>query len=146
MTDQEWISQLREKLDIPNIKSTDEPEAVVDTLQAEVASLREQVETLRDEKADFVRDAEDGKAYRKARVSEGIKQGIRAHGDDFDEEYHREYYADLPLDKLEKAIESNKKIGDAKLPEGRSTSDDHEPPPEKARATERDRRRRGRRR
>ena len=144
MTDQEWIASLREKLDIPNIKSTDEPEAVVDTLQAEVASLREQVETLRDEKADFVRDAEDGKAYRKARVSEGIKQGIRAHGDDFDEEYHREYYADLPLDKLEKAIESNKKIGDAKLPEGRSTTDDHEPPPEKTKATARERRRRGR--
>ena len=146
MTDQEWISQLREKLDIPNIKSTDEPEVVVDTLQAEVTSLREQVETLRDEKADFVRDAEDGKAYRKARVSEGIKQGIRAHGDDFDEEYHREYYADLPLDKLEKAIESHKKIADAALQGGRSTSDEHEPPPEKKKASIHDRMRRGRRR
>ena len=144
MTDQEWISQLREKLDIPNIKSTDAPEAVVDTLQAEVTSLREQVETLRDEKADFVRDAEDGKAYRKARVSEGIKQGIRAHGDDFDEEYHREYYADLPLDKLEKAIESHKKIADAALQGGRSTSDTHEPPPEKTSAAARNRKRLGR--
>ena len=144
MTDQEWISQLREKLDIPNIKSTDEPEAVVSTLQAEVTSLREQVETLRDEKAEFVRDAEDGKAYRKARVSEGIKQGIRAHGDDFDEEYHREYYADLPLDKLEKAIESHKKIADAALQGGRNTSDKHEPPPEETNAAARNRKRRGR--
>lgn len=144
MTDQEWISQLREKLDIPNIKSTDEPEAVVSTLRAEVGSLREQVETLRDEKAEVIRDAEDGKAYRKERVSEGIKQGIRAHGDDFDEEYHREYYADLPLDKLEKAIESHKKIADAALQGGRSTSDTHEPPPEETTAAARNRKRRGR--
>ena len=146
MTDQEWIAALREKLNIPNIKSTDEPDEVVRTLEAEVTSLREQAETLRDEKADLLADAEDGKAYRQARVDEGIKQGVRAHGDDFDEDYHREYYADLPLDKLEKAIESNKKIGDAKLPEGRSTTDTHEPPPEKQRASARDRRRRGRRR
>ena len=146
MTDQEWITQLREKLDIPNIKTTDEPDAVVETLQTEVESLREKVEEQKDAIADLTLDAEDGKAYRQARVDEGIKQGIRAHGDDFDEEYHREYYADLPLDKLEKAIESHKKIGDAALVEGRSTTDTHEPPPEKTRATERDRRRRGRRR
>ena len=146
MTDQEWIAKLRTALDIPNLKSTDEPDAVVETLQAEVTSLREQNETLKDEKADLVADAADGKVFRKARVDEGIKQGIRAHGDEFDEEYHREYYADLPLDKLEKAIESHKKIGDAKLPAGRSTTDDHEPPPEQQQATARDRRRRGRRR
>ena len=144
MTDQEWITRLREKLDIPNIKTTDEPEAVVSTLQAEVESLREQNETLKDEKADLIADAEDGKVYRKARIAEGIKQGIRAHGDEFDEDYHREYYADLPLDKLEKAIESNKKIADAALPAGRSASDDHEPPPEKKKASARDRMRRGR--
>ena len=144
MTDQEWIAKLREALNIPNIKSTDEPDEVVRTLEAEVTSLREQAETLKDEKADLVLDAEDGKAYRKARVEEGIKQGNRAYGDKFDEEYHREYYADISLEKLEKAIESNKTIGDAKLPEGRSTTDTHEPPPEKTRATERDRRRRGR--
>ncbi|MYA71081.1 hypothetical protein F4009_05575 [Candidatus Poribacteria bacterium] len=146
MTDQEWIAQLREKLDIPNIKTTDEPDAVVETLEAELTSLREKVEEQKDEIADLTLDAEDGKAYRQARVDEGIKQGVRAHGDDFDEEYHREYYADLPLDKLEKAIESNKKIGDTKLPEGRSTTDDHQPPPEKTQASTRDRRRRGRRR
>ena len=153
MNDQEWIASLRDKLEIPNIKSTDEPDAVVQTLQEELTSLREQNETLKDEKADAIRerdefkvDAEDGKAYRQMLVDKAIKQGIRAHGDDFDEEYHREYYADLPLDKLEKAIESHKKIADAALPEGRSTTDEHQPPPEKTRATERDRRRRGRRR
>ena len=144
MTDEQWIASLREKLNIPNLKSTDEPDEVVETLEAEVTSLREQVETLRDEKADLIADAEDGKAYRTTLVDEGIKQGIRAHGDDFDEEYHREYYADLPLDKLEKAIENNKKLGDAKLPAGRSASDTHEPPPEKTQASARDRRRRGR--
>ena len=146
MTDQEWVNQLREKLGIPNIKSTDEPDAVIETLQAEVTSLREQNETLRDEKADLLLDAEDGKAYRESLIDEGIKQGNRAYGDKFDEEYHREYYADLPIDKLEDAIAHSKKIGDAALPAGRNTSDDHEPSPEKTRATARDRRRRGRRR
>ena len=146
MTDQEWIRALREKLEIPNLKSTDEPDAVVDTLQAEVTSLREQNEKLKDEKADLIADADDGKAYRESLVDEGIKQGNRAHGDAFDEDYHREYYADLPIGKLKEAIESNKKIGDANLPAGRSTSDEHEPPPEKKQATARDRKKRGRRR
>ena len=144
MTDQEWIASLREKLNIPNIKTTDEPDEVVRTLEAEVTSLRQKVEDQKDEIADLTVDAEDGKAYRKAQIDEGIKQGIRAHGDDFDEEYHREYYAEIPLDKLEKAIKSNKKLGDAKLSAGRSTSDEHEPPPEKTQASARDRRRRGR--
>ena len=147
MTDQEWIGKLREALAIPNVKTTDEPDAAVETIQAEVTSLREQVETLRDEKADLLLDAEDGKAYRKAQVDEAIKQGIRAYGDDFDEEYHREYYGDLPLDKLEKHIEHNKKMADAKLPAGRSTTDTHEPPPdERARekVSEHKRRLRGR--
>lgn len=146
MTDQEWIAKLRDVLDIPNIKSTDEPEEVVETLKAEVTSLREQTETLKDEKADLLLDAEDGKAYRESLVDEGIKQGNRAYGDKFDEEYHREYYADLPIEKLQDAVAHNKKIGDAALSAGRSTTDEHEPPPEKTRATERDRRRRGRRR
>ena len=146
MTDQEWIAQLRQKLDIPTIKSTDTPDAVVETLQNEVTGLRETVETQKDKIADLTLDAEDGQAYREARVDEGIKQGIRAHGDDFDEDYHREYYADLPLDRLEKAIANNKKIADANLSAGRSTSDTHEPPPEKTKLTERDRRRRARQR
>ena len=150
MTDQEWIAKLREALDIPTIKSTDDPDAVVETLQNEVIGLRETVETQKDEIADLKLETEDmkleaadGKAYRQARIDEGIKQGVRAHGEDFDEDYHREYYADLPLDKLEKAIENNKKIGDRKLPGGRATTDDHEPAPEeKKRASEQDRKRR----
>ena len=146
MTDKQWINKLRAELDLPNMKSTDEPDAAVETIQAEVTSLREQVETLRDEKADLILDAEDGKAYRKAQVDEGIKQGIRAYGDDFDEDYHREYYGDLPLDKLEKHIEHNKKMADAKLPAGRSTTDTHEPPEKEARekVSEHKRRLRGR--
>ena len=150
MTDQEWIAKLREALDIPTIKSTDDPDAVVETLQNEVIGLRETVEKQRDEIADLKLETEDmeleaadGKAYRQARIDEGIKQGVRAHGEDFDEDYHREYYADLPLDKLEKAIENNKKIGDRKLPGERATTDDHEPEPEKKkRASEQDRKRR----
>ena len=146
MTDEQWVAKLREALNIPTIKSTDAPDEVVQTLEAEVTSLREKVEEQKDEIADLTADAEDGKAYRKARVDEGIKQGVRAYGEDFDEEYHREYYADLPLDQLEKHIAHNKKKGDEALPAGRNTTDDHEPPPEKQRASASDRRRRGRRR
>ena len=151
MTDQEWIAKLRDKLDIPTIKSTDAPDVVVEILQKDVENLREKIKTQKDEIADLKLetedlklDAEDGQAYRQARVDEGIKQGVRAHGKEFDEDYHREYYADLPLEKLEKAIANNKKIADANLSAGRTTSDDHEPPPEKKQLTERDRRRRAR--
>ena len=90
MTDQEWIAKLREALDIPTLKSTDDPDAVVETLQNEVIGLRETVETQKDEIADLKLETEDmkleaadGKAYRQARIDEGIKQGVRAHGEDF---------------------------------------------------------------
>ena len=190
MTDQEWITKLRDALNIPDVQPTDEPDAVVKTLQAEVSKLREQdterdqghvirlreafrlkdvrstdaldtviekakgevtglreqVETQRDEIADLTKSAEDGKAYREARVAEAIKQGVRAYGDDFDEEYHREYYGDMPLEKLEAHIAQNKKKGDEALSAGRTTTDTHEPPPEKEKRTWRQRHRRNRRR
>ena len=145
MTDQEWITKLRDALEIPTIKSTDEPDAVVEKLEAEVTTLRGQVETQKDEIADLQDDAEDGKVYREARLEEAIKQGNRAYGKNFDEEFHREYYADLPLDKLEEQITHHKKIGDAALPAGRSATDTHAPPPEKDKSSVRDRKRRYRR-
>ena len=146
MTDQEWIAKLRDALEITSIRSTDEPDEVVQKLETEVTNLRQQVEDEKDKVADLQADAEDGQAYREARIAEAIKQGNRAHGDAFDEAYHREYYADLPMDKLNQAIENNKKIGDAKLPAGRSTTDTHEPPSERTKASAHQRRRRGRRR
>ncbi len=150
MTDSEWITKLRDALEIPTVKSTDEPEAVVQKLQEEVTTLRSDLETEKDRIATLTEthktelsaleaDAEDGKAYREARVAEAIKQGNRAYGEDFDEEYHREYYGDMPLETLEKHIAQNKKKGDAALPAGRSTTDDHEPPPERNKRTPRQR-------
>lgn len=102
---------------------SDDPNSVVKSLQTEVKILREKIEQLTDE-------AEDGKTYRQARVDEAIRQGIRAYGQHFDEEYHRSYYEDLPMDQLEKHIAHNKKMGDVALPTGRRTSDSHDPPPE----------------
>ena len=120
--------KLRDALNMPN--------DVVQSLQTEVENLRQQVEQL-------THDAEAGKTYRQARVDEAIKQGIRAYGDHFDEEYHRAYYTDLPMEQLEKHIAHNKKMGDTALPAGRRTSDSHEPPSEdlKARLKRRARRR-----
>ena len=146
MTDQEWITKLRDVLEIPDIRSTDEPDTVVETLETEVTGLRAKVETQKDEIADLQTDATDGKAYRQARLDEAIKQGNRAYGDDFDEEYHREYYGAMPLEKLEDHIAQNKKKGDAVLPAGRSTTDTHEPPPEREKVGVRQRQRRMRRR
>ena len=145
MTDQEWITKLRDALEIPDIRSTDEPETVVQTLETEMTGLRAKVEEQKDEIADLQTDAEDGKAYRLARVDEALKQGNRAYGDDFDEEYHREYYGAMPLEKLEDHIAHNKKKGDAALPAGRSTTDTHEPPPEREKLGVRQRQRRARR-
>ena len=45
MTDQEWIAKLRDALEIPTVKSTDEPEAVVQKLQEEVTNLRSEIST-----------------------------------------------------------------------------------------------------
>ena len=139
---QAWVEKLRGALGLKDVRSTDEPDAVLEKAKEEVTDLRGQVETQRDEIADLQADAGDGKAYREERVEEAIKQGIRAYGDDFDEEYHREYYGDMPLEKLETHIAQNKKKADAALPAGRSTTDDHEPPPEQNKRTPRQRKRR----
>ena len=139
---QAWVEKLRDALGLKDVRSTDDPDAVLEKAKEEVTDLRGQVETQRDEIADLQADAGDGKAYREARVEEAIKQGIRAYGDDFDEEYHREYYGDMPLEKLETHIAQNKKKADAALPAGRSTTDDHEPPPERNKRTPRQRKRR----
>ena len=139
---QQLVTTLREDLDLKDVRSTDEPETVLEKVTGEVTSLREKVETQKDEIADLQAAAKDGEAYREARVEEAIKQGVRAYGDEFDEAYHREYYGDMPLEKLETHIAQNKKKGDATLSGGRSTSDDHEPPPERNKRTPRQRKRR----
>ena len=139
---QQLVTTLREDLDLKDVRSTDEPETVLEKVTGEVTSLREKVETQKDEIADLQAAAKDGEAYREARVEEAIKQGVRAYGDEFDEEYHREYYGDMPLEKLETHIAQNKKKGDAALAGGRSTSDEHEPPPERNKRTPRQRKRR----
>ena len=141
---QQLVTTLREALDLKDVRSTDEPETVLEKVTSEVTGLREKVETQKDEIADLQAAAKDGEAYRDARVEEAIKQGIRAYGDDFDEAYHREYYGDMPLEKLETHIAQNKKKADAALPAGRSTTDDHEPPPERDKRTPRQRKRRRR--
>ena len=146
MTDQEWITKLRDALNIPDIRSTDEPDEVLEKTETEMANLRKKVEEQKDAIAALQADAEDGKAYRQARIDAAIKQGNRAYGDDFDEEYHREYYAEMPLEKLEDHIAHNTKKGDTALPAGRSTTDTHEPPPKKEKRGTRARMRRGRRR
>ena len=141
---QQIVTTLRDALDLKDVRSTDEPDTVLEKVTGEVTDLREKVETQKDEIADLQASAKDGEAYREARVEEAIKQGIRAYGDDFDEAYHREYYGDMPLEKLEEHIAQNKKKGDAALAAGRSTTDDHEPPPEKNKRTPRQRKRRWR--
>ena len=141
---QAWVEKLRDALGLKDVRSTDAPDAVLEKAKEEVTDIRGQVETQRDEIADLQAAAGDGKAYRDARVEEAIKQGNRAYGEDFDEEYHREYYGEMPLEKLETHIAQNKKKGDAALPAGRSTSDDHEPPPERNKRTPRQRKRRRR--
>ena len=143
---QEVVTTLREALDLKDVRSTDDPDTVLEKVTGEVTTLREQVETQKDEIADLQAAAKDGEAYREARIDEAIKQGVRAYGDDFDEDYHREYYGDMPLEKLEDHIAQNKKKGDAALSGGRSTKDTHEPPPEREKIGTRQRQRRLRRR
>ena len=138
--DEQQVTRLRDAFGLKDVRSTDALDTVVEKAKEEVTGLRGQVETQKDEIADLTKSAKDGEAYRQARVDEAIKQGNRAYGDDFDEEYHREYYGDMPLEKLEAHIAQNKKKGDAALPAGRSTTDNHEPPPEGDKARQRRRR------
>ena len=42
MTDQEWIAKLRDALEIPDIRSTDEPDTVVQKLETEVTGLAQE--------------------------------------------------------------------------------------------------------
>ena len=144
--DTQHVIVLRDALGLKDVRSTDDLDTVVEKAKTEIEGIRETVETQRDEIADLQAAAKDGEAYRKARVDEAIKQGTRAYGDDFDEDYHREYYGDMPLEKLEAHIAQNKKKGDAALPAGRNTQDTHEPPPEREKMGTRQRQRRGRRR
>lgn len=141
---QAWVTKVREAIGLKDVRSTDEPEAVLEKAKAEVTGLRDQVETQKDEIADLQAAAKDGKAYRDARIEEAIKQGIRAYGDAFDEQYHREYYGDMPLEKLETHIAQNKKKGDEAMPAGRSTTDTHQPPSAGNKRTPRQRKRRRR--
>ena len=113
MENKDWITGLREALGIEAIKSTDSPETVIAAIETSVSELRSEVETQKTKIARFEASAADGKAYHAARIEEAIAEGKRAHGDVFDEGYHREYYADLPKDKLDAAIENNRKIADA---------------------------------
>ena len=59
MTDQEWITQLRDALKVPTLKSTDEPDAVVKALETEVAGLRTTISTQKDEIADLTTASQD---------------------------------------------------------------------------------------
>ena len=59
MNDQEWITQLRDALKVPTLKSTDEPDAVVKALETEVSSLRSTVSTQKDEIADLTKASKD---------------------------------------------------------------------------------------
>ena len=54
MTDQEWIAKLRDALEIPDIRSTDEPDTVVQTLETDPdGSPCTKVEEQKDEIADL---------------------------------------------------------------------------------------------
>ena len=111
----------------------DDPDGTLQKVLTEVSGLRKQIDDQNTEIASLRSDTKGGKEYRQARIEEAIKQGVRADGDDFDEEFHREYYADLPLEKIEVHIAKHKKRADAALPAGRRSSDTHEPPPERKR-------------
>ena len=70
MTDQEWIAKLRDALEITSIRSTDEPDEVVQKLETEVTNLRQQIETQKDD----IRGS-TGRCRRRQSLSRGTYRG-----------------------------------------------------------------------
>lgn len=95
----------------------------VRALLAEITRLRaieESVATIRAQ-------AEDGKKYRSSLIAEAVKQGIRAHGNDFKVDEQRTMLESLSLDSIKLMSESWRKVGDALFGGGRQTEDQTDP-------------------
>ncbi len=88
-----------------------------------VGKMRQEIERLRP----FERQADEGSRLRKILVDETIAEGVRAFGNDFDENAKRTMLDGLDVDVVCEMRDSWKSIADKVLPKGRSTTDDAEP-------------------
>jgi hypothetical protein len=72
--------------------------------------------------------AADGDTYRNDLVAEALAEGVRAYGQDFDQETYEEQLRTAPLKVVKRMRDDWQGIGNARFPGGRQTTDaDAEP-------------------
>lgn len=72
-------------------------------------------------------DAKAGKAYRKALIERGVKDGAASLGEGFDAETYRGIFDDLSIEKLETMVDGFTRMADAKYPNRRLTTEGDKP-------------------
>ena len=122
MNDKELLAGLRELLSESDSVDDDDPEKVLSKLKTELTELRSKNNILR-------KQADDGRAYRASLIEDAIAAGVRAFGDDFDTDFHTEYYRNVPIGTLKAFIEKNEEIAKGLLTGGRKTTDEPEGEP-----------------
>jgi len=99
----------------------------VDRLNSEVKTLTGQV---KEKDAEIVRLkplADEGKQYRADLVAEALAEGVRAYGEEFDEETYRNLLEAAPLTTVKRMRNDWAKSAETRFVSGRQSGDAHEP-------------------
>lgn len=93
-----------------------------DTLKAKVAEAEQRIAKLEPQAA-------DGAQYRSDLVAEALAEGVRAQGKDFDADTYKAILESAPLATIKRMRDDWQRIGNAKFPGGRTTTNEGEPAP-----------------
>jgi hypothetical protein len=96
----------------------------------ELRPLKEKVATLEARVADLEPQAKDGVAYRDATVNDAWAEYVRAGlSEGVAEADQKAIWARAPMEQLQKELAHYRKLGDARFPGGRATTDGEQPAP-----------------
>lgn len=69
-------------------------------------------------------EARDGRAYRSSLIEDTLKQGVRAHGESFQQDVYRKMLNTSDIDSIKRMHEDLKAVGDKLFPAGRASNDE----------------------
>lgn len=95
---------------------------------AEEADLLAEIRAKMERIAELEPQAKDGRSYRSDLIGLAIAEGIRAHGENFDEETYRSMLETSNIEFIERMTADFRALADATLPSGRQTHEDGDPP------------------
>lgn len=113
----EQFSQLTSTLIRAGVLTEDQRETVT---EAEALAAADK---LAKRVADLEPQASEGRQYRADLVAEALAEGVRAYGKDFDEPTYKATLEASPLAAVKRMRDDWKRIGDARLPAGRTSND-----------------------